>query len=97
EMDGKILWQAYVNVRSKENPGLRRQKRVTGLLSEPAAISTEKKLLRELSESVAKLEGKGLTWEEVLDRWEMAMRSRGEHHPLTLTDYLAVLRKWTGN
>lgn len=97
EKDGKIFWQAYVAVRSRKKTGLRVQKRLTGLSSEREASAKEKQLLRDLTEQLAELENRGVTWEEVIFKWV-------RHHELypskkyvatTLVDYESILRKWT--
>lgn len=98
EQDGKTLWKVYLNLRSKVNPTIRVQKRILELESEKAAQTEEKKLLRELSEKLAKLEGQGLTWNDVIERWEIAVRSGASPHDYqatTIIDYVNALKKWT--
>jgi integrase len=100
EQDGKVFWQVYVNVRSKVDPSIRKQKRVCDITSEKAAIAEEKRLLRELSTELAQQEGKGLTWDQVIGRWEMAMRGGQSiylYQPTTIMDHVALLRKWTAS
>lgn len=97
EKEGKTFWRVYLNLRSKNNPTIRVQKLVVGIESEKAAVSEEKKILRLLTEEISRLEGYGLTWEAVVDRWEMMMR---ESHlrkldPVTLRDHLAMITRWT--
>lgn len=97
---GKTFWKLYVNVRSKVNPKLRVQRRIFDLNSEREALAEEKKLLREMSFELAKLEGRGLTWDEVIGRWEMAMRSDRAYYayqPTTIIDHVSNLRRWTAN
>jgi hypothetical protein len=84
QKDGKNYWSVYLNLRSKEDPTLRVQKRILDLPSQSAAVTEEKKLLHELTEKLARAEGKGLTWENVVDRWELAVRS-DESKPYTAT------------
>ena len=98
--DGKQMWKVYVNIRSKVSPSIRAQKRLFEINSEKEALAAEKKLLRELSLEVAKKEGKGLTWDEVIGRWEMAMRSDRAYYnyqPTTIMDHVSNLRRWTAN
>ena len=97
EKNGKRLWKVYVNIRSKESPSLRAQRRLLDITSEREALAEEKKLLRTLTEQLAKLEGKGITWGAALGRWEMAMRSdpANPYVETTIIDNLASLRKWT--
>jgi hypothetical protein len=45
-------------------------------------------------------EGKGLTWDQVIDRWETTMRSGQSiylYQPTTIMDHVALLRKWTAS
>jgi integrase len=97
EKDGKVLWRIYVNVRSKIYPSLRRQKAIEHLPNEKMALAEEKKWLQILTEQVVRLETKGVPWELVIDRWELAMRSGVYKNwsPVTLRDYVAIVRKWT--
>ncbi len=85
-----------MSIRSKEKSTLRVQRRMDGLASEREANAEEKKLLRELSHELAKREGKGMTWEEVIGRWEMAMRSDRAYfayQPTTIIDHVSNLRR----
>lgn len=98
EKDGRVYWQVYVNLRSKTNPSLRKQKRICDLTSEKVALAEEKRLLRELTAELSQSEGVGLTWEQVIDRWEIAMRS-GQgvylYQLSTIMDNVACLKNWT--
>lgn len=93
----KQFWQVYVNVRSSVDSSLRLQARKKGLESEQAAIKEEKRLIKRLTEELAKAEGKGLTWATVVQRWETAMKDDPfkKYNPLTVTDYANALRIWT--
>lgn len=93
--EGKTLWKVYVNLRGKNR--IREQKVIPDLDSEKAALTEEKKLLRQLAESVAKREGQGLEWAEIIDRWEMAMRTAHIQRldPVSLQDHISMLRRWT--
>lgn len=98
--DGRTFWKVYVSIRSKEKPNIRVQRRAEGLASEREALAEEKKLLRELSFELAKREGKGMTWDEVIGRWEMAMRSDRayfSYQPTTILDHVSNLRRWTAS
>lgn len=93
--NGRTLWKVYVNLRGSNN--IRVQKVVPDLESEKAALAEEKKLLRQLAEIVAKREGQGLEWEEVISRWEIAMRTSPVQtlDPTSLRDHMSMLRRWT--
>jgi len=97
EKDGKVLWQAYVGLRSAKNRRIRVQKRVTGIESERLALAEEKKLIKELSERVIKEEAKGSTWGEVVERWVryQELYPSGNLSKTTLIDYEALLKNWT--
>jgi len=47
---------------------------MTGIETLVQAAKEEKKLIRALAEEMARLEGKGLYWEEIIFRWEMAAK-----------------------
>jgi integrase len=98
EKDGKTFWRVYLDLRSRKNPRIRAQRRINGIKSEREAIAEEKKLLRELTEELTRLEGMGLTWGEVIDRWESQQKifPTKQYSPTTIVDYTALLRKWTG-
>lgn len=98
EKDGKTYWRVYVNLRSKVDPTVREQKLVAGLKSEDAAKTEERKLLKELSSKITRTEGKGLTWEQVIERWQDAMRRNAgffKYQPTTIQDHGSNLRRWT--
>lgn len=98
EKSGRTFWKVYLNLRSRENSKIRVQRRILELSSEREAIAEEKKLLRELTSELAKLEGKGITWEDVIGRWEIAMRSDRayfQYQPTTIIDYVSTLRRWS--
>ena len=97
DQDGNELWKVYVNIRSPNDPTFRVQSRKKGFSTMQAAQAEEKKLLRKLSATVVQVEGLGITWGALTDRWESAML--GDPHsgyvPSTVTDYASVLRRWT--
>lgn len=98
EKDGKTLWKIYINVRSKTDPTIREQKLVTGIESEKAALAEEKKLVREITEKLVNRASQGNTWEAVIGRWEMAMRSGSSlysYEPNTIVDHVRCLHIWT--
>jgi integrase len=97
EKDGVVTWQVYLNIRSKTDPTIREQKRLLDLKTEKAAVSEEKRLYRELIEKIKEREGAGSTWESVLLKWELAVRSDPSkpYVDTTIADNLASMRKWT--
>lgn len=97
EKNGKTLWKAYVNLRSRVNPTVRVQRRRLDLKSEAAAITEEKKLIKLVTEELLKQEGRGLNWGEVVERWELEMRQSGleNYSELTFTDYISMIQRLT--
>src|SRR4051794_1211146 len=97
EKDGKTFWQAYVGLRSTKVHGIRLQKRITGIESERQARIEEKRLVREISEEIAKEESRGSTWGQVVERWisQQQLFPTGHLSKTTLIDYEALLRNWT--
>lgn len=97
ENDGVKLWRVYIDLRSKKNPRVRVQKRINGLKTEKEAIAEDKKLFRELTEKLIKEESKGITWEEVIDRWvrQQELYPTRKLSKSTIMDYEASLRNYT--
>ena len=98
EKDEKKFFKVYVQARGKSLKRVRLQKVVTGIETLAAARREEKRLIRELSSKVAKLEGKGLLWSEVIQRWEIA-GSNGhlgnKINTFSLRDHLNRLRRYS--
>ena len=100
QKDGLTQWAVYVNIRSKDDPSVRLQKKILNLKSEKEASSEEKKATRELYEKLNKLECRGLTWGEIIDRWEAAMMIPGAQDRVAMTtveDYSSRLNRYTGS
>jgi integrase len=97
EEDGKQFWQVYVDFRSRKDRRIRVQKRIVGFETEKEAIAEEKRLLRELSEKLVRLESKGLKWRDVIDRWEryQELYPTKKYARTTIEDYVSQLRNWT--
>lgn len=96
--DGVQFWGVYVNIRSKDDPSIRLQKKILNLKSGKEASSEEKKATRELYEKLMRLEGRGLSWAELIRRWETAMSEPGQTQVAftTVEDYCSRLRRYTG-
>lgn len=97
EKDGRVFWRVYLDLRSRRNSGARVQRRINGIESEKEALAEEKRLLRELTAELARLESLGLRWGEVVDRWEDQQRRRPTRNYAltTIVDHAALLRNWT--
>lgn len=96
--DGKKLYKVYVNERGKKLKRIRIQRIISGLDSINAARREEKKLLKEVTEAVAKLEGRGLTWSEIIYRWEISARGSLEFGRLnvhSIADHVHRLERYT--
>jgi len=100
EKDGKKFYKVYVNIRGKDNKRIRVQKKLYDIQSRSAALKDEKRLIKEVTEKVLKLEGKGLLWKEVLYRWELAAKkglvSSNLNYHSTL-DHVNRLTKYTSS
>lgn len=88
-----------IDLRGRRNSRARLQKRINGLKSEREARTEEKRLIRELSEQLARLENQGLTWSEVIDRWvrQQELYPTKRLAKTTIQDYEAVLRNYTSS
>lgn len=98
DVNGETFYRVYVQARGKTNKKTRLQKVLKGIKSLAAARREEKRLIRELTTKVAKLEGMGLLWSEVIHRWEIAgvnghLGSRVNRH--TVKDHSARLKNYT--
>ncbi len=98
EKDGIKFYKVYVNIRGKDNKRIRVQKQLNDIQSRSAALKDEKRLIKEVTEKVLKLEGKGLLWKEVLYRWELAAKkglvnSKSNYH--SILDHVSRLTRYT--
>ena len=69
--NGVELFCVSVQARGKLSQTLRLQRSKKNIPTLKEALRAEKKLLKSAIEEVAKLEGRGLTWGEIVDRWEV--------------------------
>jgi len=97
EKDGKTFWRVYIDLRGRGNSTARVQKRVNGLTSEREANAEEKRLIRELSEQITRLEAQGLSWGDVVDRWvaQQELFPTRQYAVATVPDHAALMRNWT--
>ncbi len=68
------FFRVSVEARGKASPTLRLQRSRKNIPTLKEALRVEKKLLQSVTQEVAKLEGRGLTWGEIVDRWEIKAR-----------------------
>lgn len=99
EKNGVTLWRVYVDLRGRKDSRVRVQKRINDIASEREAISEEKKLLRQLTEEVSRLESQGVRWGDVVDRWvrQQELYPTKRLAASTILDYAAVLRTYTNS
>ena len=97
EKDGKKQYQVYVNARSKIDQKIRVQRTVSDLESLSLARREENRIHQELGKRLLELEGKCVTWQEVIDKWEHEARRGylGEYNLTTIIDHVSCLNKWT--
>jgi integrase len=91
-------FRVYVQARGKTIKRIRLQKMVYGIKTLAAARREEKRLIRDLTTKVAKLEGKGLCWSEVIDLWEKAGAKGhlgGSANRYSIRDHFARIRRYT--
>jgi integrase len=97
EKDGKTLWRVYLDLHGRGQSRARVQKRINGIESEREACTIEKRLLRELTEQLAKLENQGVSWREVIARWarHQELYPSRRMAKTTIEDYQALMLNWT--
>ncbi len=96
--DGRKYYEAYFNGRGKNFKRVRVQRSISGIETLSTAQREEKRLVKEVTEVIAKLEGRGLTWFETLYRWEIAQRNIPgftKHQYCTTRDHLARIERYT--
>jgi len=76
QKNGKTYYVVYHQVTSKIDPSIRAQKRTIldfkkeWISSMNSAIAVERQMIRDLMTEVAKRECRGITWFELVDKWE---------------------------
>jgi integrase len=98
EKNGKKVFKVYVQFRGKSLKHLRVQKVLYSVESLAIARREERRLIKELAEKLAKLEGKGLQWSEVLFRWENEAHAGHLGKKLnhfSIKDHIARLKRYT--
>src|ERR1017187_4903225 len=74
EQDGKKYFRVYVQAVGKKDRSLRVQRSKFKIESISEARKIEKATIKSVTEELGKLEGRGLTWGDILYRWEIAAR-----------------------
>ncbi|MCP4914972.1 MAG: site-specific integrase [Oligoflexia bacterium] len=95
--NGKDFFKVYVHVRSKVNRKKRIQKYSKKLSTMAQAIKEEKRLFRQATIELQKLEGIGLNWGELVDRWWQDVKAGYilKVNQRSAEGYLSTLNKWT--
>ena len=75
QKNGKMYFRVYCQILGKTNKRLRLQKNLYLIQTRTQAEKEEKKLIKSLAEEMGRLEGKGLFWEEVIHRRELAAKN----------------------
>ncbi len=94
--NGKELWHVYVNIRSKKN-NRRMQKYSRNCKTEALAKKEEKRLIREISIELQKLDEHGLSWRDIIIAWEKDLKSgvTKQITRRTILGYLSIIEHWT--
>ncbi|MBT4792677.1 MAG: hypothetical protein HON90_13975, partial [Halobacteriovoraceae bacterium] len=67
--NGETYFKVYVQARGKNDVSLRLQRRRLKIVTMAEARKIEKKLYKTVYEEIAKIEGRGLKWADIIDRW----------------------------
>lgn len=101
--DDKKYFEVALNLRGRDVKRVRKQTRIrfdpkgNRIESLSSARTEEKRLLRNLTETVNKLEGKGYLWREIVDRWEDEKLTppTNDVARTTAIDHAQLMRNWT--
>ena len=69
KVNGKTYFKVYVQARGQNDVSLRLQKKRLKIESISEARKIEKKLYKTVYEEIAKIEGRGLKWVDIISRW----------------------------
>lgn len=101
EENNTKYYEIIISQRSKINPRFRAQRRRRRVDTLKEAQRLEKEMIRECAAEIAKLEGSGLPWPDLLEKYELVHRSGS---PLvkkiqlsTIWDMVATLRRFTSS
>lgn len=96
DLNGEELWEVYVNIRSQTS-SIRVQKRLKGAKTEAQAKKQEVQLTRECERELLLKESKGISWSELIERYELHQKQdfSSKLSAQTKADYIATIRKHT--
>ena len=96
EEDGREYWRIQIHVRSKMNRKIRMQLRKVKIKTEDEAKKLHDASLHSIHREIARRENEGLTWGEVLVKWELWYQRFPSRRwdPGTVRDYISLNRNW---
>jgi len=98
-IDNKVTYDVSIGIRSRIKPKVRVQMLRRGIPTLKLAQLAERELIRDSAAELARREGTGTSWGEVLEKWELYHRSGNivsqKMQLNTLWDTTATLRKFT--
>lgn len=74
KQQGKDYFKVYVQARGKVDVSLRIQRKRLKIETMAEARKIEKKLYKTVYEEIAKIEGRGLKWIDIIDRWAICAK-----------------------
>lgn len=94
--DGRDYWCVQIHMRSKVNRKIRIQKRLIKIKTEEEAKKLYEMNFHSICREIARRESEGLSWGEVLEKWELWYRRFPSRRwdPGTVRDYIALNRNW---
>ena len=99
EKKGKITFEVTVELKSKADPSIRRQKKKTGIKAEVEAKRWERKLRDEAQMEIYHREQTGGLWGELVPEWFEALNNgTGTNRPVgasTIENYTQILHDYT--
>ena len=97
--NGETYFKVYVQARGKKDRSLRLQRRRMKIESISEARKIEKKLYKTIYEEIAKIEGRGLKWIDVIERWTISAKlgHLGDKysHDYQIKEHLSRLKRYT--
>jgi integrase len=101
EQDGKQYFRVYVQAVGKRDKSLRVQRSKFKIEAIGDARKVEKSLIKSVTEEIGKLEGRGLTWADILYRWEISARlghlgDKAKNDPYFVRSHIDRLKTHTG-
>jgi integrase len=97
-VNGQEFFKVYVHVRSKNNRRVRMQKTEYGIATEVEAKRIERRLYKEAVETMARRDGLGYDWSDIVQYWTEAADRGDFGNKLslrTIGDYKSALNTWT--